>query len=433
MIHTITTKVFGLYVSVICLLAIPDMLIAQSDLSISSKIDSLIQTLDEIVYEAIDSMAFPGCQIAVAYQDSVIINKSYGHHTYNEAVEVRNNHIYDVASLTKVTTGLPLLMKLHSNGVIDLDAPIERYLPQLAKSNKAQLTLREILAHKARLIPYIVFWMEALNEDGSFKRRTFKHKPNKKYNIQIADDVYMHRRYHQVMQDRIKDSDLIAEEGYRYSGLFFLLLPNLIERLTGGGFIDVLQRELYDPLGLDRIGYHPLRYVDRAEIVPTEYDSLFRKQLVHGFVHDEAAAMLGTSCNAGIFSNAEELCKLFMMYQNSGQVKTQSLIDSATIVEFTRYQYESEMNRRGLGFDKPLLDYDANLAYVAKSASRASFGHSGFTGTMAWADPEHRIVFIFLSNRVYPSREQRNIYNLNVRPRLHQTVYDVFINDAIKE
>ena len=188
-----------------------------------------------------------------------------------------------------------------------------------------------------------------------------------------------------------------------------------------------------DRLGLDRIGYHPLRYVDRAEIVPTEYDSLFRKQLVHGFVHDEAAAMFGTSCNAGIFSNAEELCKLFMMYQNSGQVKTQSLIDSATIVEFTRYQYESEMNRRGLGFDKPLLDYDANLAYVAKSASRASFGHSGFTGTMAWADPEHRIVFIFLSNRVYPSRKQRNIYNLNVRPRLHQAVYDVFINDAIKE
>ena len=128
--------------------------------------------------------------------------------------------------------------------------------------------------------------MEALNEDGSFKRRTFKHKPNKKYNVQIADDLYMHKRYHQVMQDRIKDSHLLEEDGYRYSGLFFLMLPDLIERLTGGEFIDVLQRELYDPLGLDRIGYHPLKYVDRSEIVPTEYDSLFRKQLVHGFVHD---------------------------------------------------------------------------------------------------------------------------------------------------
>jgi len=168
----------------------------------------------------------------------------------------------------------------------------------------------------------------------------------------------------------------------------------------------------YQPLGLEFIGYHPLTKIDPNEIVPTEYDSLFRKQLVHGHVHDEAAAMLGTSCNAGIFSNAEDLCRLFMMYENYGKHNALSIIDSAAVREFTRYQYESEMNRRGLGFDKPLLDYDIE-----------------FTGTMAWADPEHSIVFIFLSNRVYPSRNQRNIYNLNVRPRLHQAVYNWLLDE----
>ncbi len=423
-----STRFLALYAKIIVLLLSQFCLVAQSAQIDEHKIDSLIKTMDQIIEEAIDSMAFPGCQIAIAYGDSIILNKSYGHHTYEALIEVKNNHIYDVASLTKVSTGLPLLMKLYANGIVDLDAPIERYLPQWAKSNKAGLTLREILAHQARLIPYIVFWQEALKEDGSFKRRTFRHRPNRRYNIQIADDLYLHRRYQKHMQSQIKNSHLLQREGYRYSGLLFLLLPELIEELTGGAFIDVLQRELYDPLDLGRIGYHPLSKISRNQIVPTEYDSTFRKQLVHGYVHDEAAAMLGTSCNAGIFSNAEDLCRLFLMYQNHGYHNELSIIDSTTIQEFTRYQYESDMNRRGLGFDKPLLDYDIDLSYVAESASPSSFGHSGFTGTMAWADPEHSIVFIFLSNRVYPSRNQRNIYNLNVRPRLHQAVYDHLIH-----
>jgi len=417
------------YVRISVLLLSPFYLVAQSAQADASKIDSLVKIFDHIIDDAIDSMAFPGCQVAIAYRDSIILNKSYGHHTYQELIKVKNKHLYDVASLTKVTSGLPLLMKLYGNGVIDLDAPIESYLPQWGKSNKAELTLKEILAHKAQLIPYIVFWQETLKENGSFKRRTFKENPSKKYTIKVADDLYLHRRYHKLMNKRIKDSDLLPEEGYRYSGLFFLLLPDLIERLTGGEFVDMLQRELYDPLGLEFIGYHPLTKIDPNEIVPTEYDSLFRKQLVHGHVHDEAAAMLGTSCNAGIFSNAEDLCKLFMMYENYGKHNALSIIDSAAVREFTRYQYESEMNRRGLGFDKPLLDYDIDLSYVAESASPSSFGHSGFTGTMAWADPEHSIVFIFLSNRVYPSRNQRNIYNLNVRPRLHQAVYNWLLDE----
>ena len=419
-----------LYIWISILLLSPIYLGAQSSQTDASKIDSLVKILDQIIDEAIDSMAFPGCQVAIAYGDSIILNRSYGHHTYEELIKVKNKHLYDVASLTKVTSGLPLLMKLYSNGAIDLDAPIESYLPQWSKSNKAGLTLREILAHKAQLIPYIVFWQEALKKNGSFKRRTFKENSDKKYTIKIADDLYLHRRYHELMNKKIKDSDLLPEEGYRYSGLFFLLLPDLIERLTGGEFVDILQRELYDPLGLEHIGYHPLTDTDRHEIVPTEYDSLFRKQLVHGYVHDEAAAMLGTSCNAGIFSNAEDLCTLFMMYENYGKLKAMSIIDSAAVREFTRYQYKSEMNRRGLGFDKPLLEYDIDLSYVAESASPSSFGHSGFTGTMAWADPEHSIVFIFLSNRVYPSRNQRNIYNLNVRPRLHQAVYNWLLDET---
>ena len=390
---------------------------------------SLEEKLDPIISEAIDSMAFPGCQVAVAHHGEIVFNKSYGYHTYEHKRPVELHHIYDVASLTKVTTGLPLLMRLVGNGLIDLDAPISAYLPDLNKSNKAELTQREILAHKAQLEPYIVFWQKALRKNGKFKSRTFKNHPHKKYPTQVSEDLYMHRRMRNKMMKLIKKSPLREEKGYRYSGLYFLLLPQLIESTTDGNFLSLLNDEIFDPLGLTRTTYHPLNHIDHSEIVPTEYDSLFRKQLVHGYVHDEAAAMLGTSCNAGLFSNAEELCKLFMMYNNFGSLNGMQMIDSTVMKEFTSYQYETEGNRRGLGFDKPLLVYDEQLSYVAKSASRSSFGHSGFTGTMAWADPEHDLVFIFLSNRVYPSRNQRNIYNLNVRPRIHQVIYDHFLKN----
>ncbi len=392
-------------------------------------IENLTKDIDAIVDEAIDSMAFPGCQIAVAHRGDIIFNKSYGHHTYDFRREVDDHHVYDVASLTKVSTGLPLLMKLCQNGLIDLDKPLAHYLPDFNNTNKADLTIRDILSHQARLQPYIVFWQEALKKNGELKKRVFKRQKTKRHHIEIAEGLYMNHRYKKKMMKAIKNSPLRSEEGYRYSGLFFLLLPDLIEKLTHADFRLLLNSEIYNPLGLTRIGYLPQEWSDMEDIVPSEYDSLFRRQLVRGHVHDEAAAMLGgVSCNAGLFANASDLCKLFIMYNDNGSYLGINHIDSNVIKEFTRYQFEEAGNRRGLGFDKPLLEYDKELSYVAKSASPTSFGHSGFTGTMAWADPENDIVFIFLSNRVYPTRDQRNIYNLNVRPRIHQAVYDYLIS-----
>ncbi|MEM9548769.1 MAG: serine hydrolase domain-containing protein [Bacteroidota bacterium] len=398
-------------------------------LVLSQDIIALEKKLDSLILNGIESMAFPGAQLIVASKDSLYIQKSYGHHTYNKEIEVENHHLYDLASVTKVTSGLLLLMKMVDLNLIDLDKPIAEYLPILRRSNKKKLTLRQILAHQAGLEPYIVFWKEAINEKGNFKKKTFQKKPSKNYSIKITDSLYLHKKYRKKMVKAIKKSDVtpLEEAEYRYSGLVFLLLPELIENVLKTDFETQLKVNFYDKLKLKKIGYRPLNRFPRHEIVPTERDTFFRKTLVHGYVHDEAAAMLNNkSCNAGLFSNAEDLMYLFQFLMQGGNWKGKSILSRDIIKEFTKYQYPGKMNRRGLGFDKPLLEYDTDAAYIAKSASPSSFGHSGFTGTFVWADPEEDILVVFLSNRVHPFRSQRKLYSLTIRPQIHQACYDFF-------
>lgn len=394
---------------------------------LSQEIELLEDKLDSIIHMGIDSMAFPGAQLIVATKDSILIQKSYGYHTYDNKINVENHHLYDLASVTKVTTGLLLLMKMVDAKMIDLDRPVSDYLPGLCRSNKKKLTLRQVLAHQAGLEPYIVFWQNTLKDNGKFKRKTFQNRPSKNYPIQISDSLYLHKKYRKKMVKAIKKSKVkkIEEAEYRYSGLVFLLLPELIENVLKTDFEQQLKVNFYDKLNLKRLGYKPLSRFSLDEIVPTELDTVFRKRLVHGNVHDEAAAMLNSkSCNAGLFSNAHDLALLFQMLMNNGRAGGHSFLSSKTIEEFTSYQYPDKDNRRGLGFDKPLLEYDESAAYIAKSASASSFGHSGFTGTFVWADPQNDILVVFLSNRVYPYRSQRNLYKMNIRPTLHQLCYD---------
>lgn len=401
----------------------------------------LHDSLRAIVQEGIDKGAYPGAQVLVAKDGKVIFFETFGYHTYQKERAVRETDMYDFASVTKVTSALAAIMKLHGEGKFDLNATFPTYWPDIKKSNKADLTFRSMLSHNARLMPWIPYWRSTLRKnanypwkkkwnntilnDYKFKRKTFKRDSSTKYTIRITDDLWLHRDYKKKIYKAIRKSPLNEKEGYVYSGLLFYLLPEIVANLTGENYEAYLRKHFYEPLGANTIGYNPYKRFDLNRIVPTERDTFFRMQQLHGTVHDEGAAMMaGVSANAGLFGTANDLAKLFQMYQNGGTYGGKQYIAAKSLKEFTSRSYEEEGNRRGLGFDKPLIKYEAMSSYVAKDASSNSFGHSGYTGTFVWSDPDTGILFIFFSNRVFPTRDNRKLYIHNLRPRMHQAVYD---------
>jgi len=396
----------------------PPELVGMNSTFLHSKIDS-------IAMQAIDEKAFPGVQILVAKNGKIVFHKAYGFHTYNNVRPVQLNDIYDFASVSKITTALPALMKLNGEQKFDIDQPLGVYFPKIKKSNKALLTYREVLAHQAGLKPWIPYWRNTIKEDGKFKKKTFRNKYSKRYNVAISDDLFLHRKYKNKMYKAIFDSEVSSEKKYKYSGLAFYLFPEIVSNLTDSDFEIYLKQTFYKPLGANTLTYNPLRYFPKDKIVPTELDTFFRDTQIHGTVHDEGAIMMGgVSSNAGLFGSANDLAKLMQMYLNGGTYGGQRFIAEATIKEFTKCQYPENENRRGLGFDKPLLEYHPQKSSVAKDASPSSYGHSGYTGTFVWVDPEHELIYIFFSNRVYPTRNNRKIYDLNIRPSIHQVIYD---------
>jgi len=389
---------------------------ADSYYDMSIKIDSLIQI-------GLDSQAYPGAQVLVRYRDSIIYHNAWGHHTYDNDRDVLIDDIYDLASITKVSTALPILMKLYGEGKLNLDAPMTDLVPGINRSDKKYITLRGALAHQSRLIPYIVYWLDTVDEEGNLKKKYYRTTPSKKFPIKIADEIYLRKNFYKKVKKAIKKSKMRDVKQYEYSGLPFLLLPELISRIIKEEMEDYLYREIYEPIGAEELFYHPLSRVDKDRILPTEYDSSWRRQLVHGTVHDEAAAILGrVSCNAGLFGSAESLSKLFQLYLNHGEWEGNQIIPQQAVKTFTRQAFPG--NRRALGFDRPRKAHDPDLSSSAESASQSSFGHTGFTGTLVWADPEFDLIYIFLSNRVYPSRDHRQLYELSIRPKIQQVIYD---------
>lgn len=385
----------------------------------------LTNSLDALLAEGIEAQAFPGATVMVIKDSKVVFQKAYGYHTYERLHETRLDDVFDYASVTKTTAGLPALMKLYGEGKLDLDAPLKQFLPEFEKTNKADLTLRQMLAHNARLTPFIAFWRNTIKENGNFKRRTFRQDSSAHYSIRITDSLWLHRAYKKKMYKAIGESNLNEKPGFVYSDLFFTILPDIVSRQVDADFEPWLKTTFYEPLGATTITFNPTLHFPQERIVPTELDTFFRKQLVHGTVHDEAAAMLGgISSHAGLFSTIGDLAKLAQLYLNGGIYGGERFISEAALQEFTRCQYCAEGNHRGLGFDKPLIQYEASQSYVAKSASPESFGHSGFTGTFYWIDPAQNMIFIFFSNRVYPDRAHRQLYEHSLRPRMHQAVYD---------
>ena len=384
--------------------------------------------IDSIAKVSIELGAFPGMQVLVAKGGNVVFHKAYGYHTYDNKKNVQLTDLYDFASLSKITTALPALMKLHSEGKFDIDQPLKTYFPKFKKSNKSNLIYRDILAHQAGLQPWIPYWKSTIKKNGKYKWRTFKTKYSKRYNVKITDHLFLHRKYKKRIYKAICKSPVSNDKTYKYSGLAFYLFPKIISDLTHSDFETYLKKNIYEPLGAYTLTYNPLRFFPLDRIIPTERDTFFRHVQIHGTVHDEGAIMMGgVSSNAGLFGTANDLAKLAQMYLNKGTYAGQRFIAEKTLEEFTKCQFPENNNKRGLGFDKPLLEYDAAKSSVAKSASASSYGHSGYTGTFVWIDPKYDLIYIFFSNRVYPTRNNRKLYILNIRPQIHQAIYDSFL------
>lgn len=383
--------------------------------------------MDSIMHHGIKAQAFPGAQVLVAKQGRIIFHQAYGYHTYDSIQKVQLDDVYDLASVTKITGPLPAIMKLYEEGKLELDIPFSSYWPSWEhRKDKKDITLRELLAHQAGMQPYIVFLNEVLRK-GNPKKRFIRFETCSRFSNQAYPNIYVKDRFNRKVFRKIKRSKVSEDKTYLYSGLASLIYPQLIENLTGEDYQSYIQDNFYKPLGCETMGYLPSQKKFKNNIVPTENDSIFRKTLTRGWVHDENAALLGgVSGNAGLFASAKDLAIYMQMLVQKGTYAGKQYFKASTIEEFTRIQYPKNNNRRGLGFDKPLIGNDSlslKDAYPAPEVSPKSFGHAGFTGTFVWADPENEIVYIFLSNRVYPSRTHRNIYNFNIRPALQQVFY----------
>ena len=413
-------------------------LVTQGDIRLQYGVPESVGMSSEILNRKIDSLvnvgltakAFPGCEVMAARKGVVIFQKTYGYQTYDNRVAVQEDDLYDLASVTKVMATLPCLMILDGEGKFSPDATLGSYLPYYKHSNKSDLRLSDMLTHQAGLTSWIPFWKETVRKNGKFKRNIFRPEYSKKYPVEVAQGLYLNKNYRKKIFSEIKKSPL-GEKKYLYSDLTFIIAPDIIDKLSGQKWTDFVDEKIYKKIGASDMAFNPYLKYPLSRIVPTEYDSLFRKQLLHGTVHDEGAAMLGgISGQAGLFSTANDLMKVLELYRRMGEYGGEQLISRDVMERYTQVQFPENSNRRGLGFDKPLLnnsEVTQKEAYPTRSTSPSSFGHSGFTGTFVWVDPATEISYIFLSNRVYPSRDNNKIADLNIRTEVLQAIYDSII------
>lgn len=379
---------------------------------------------DGFVEKSMAAGAFPGCRVLCARNGKIFYDKSFGKLSYDTAAPpVMPGTVYDLASLTKIVSTTLAVMHLWELGKIDLDKRLSDYLPMTLGTDKAMLPLRALLLHQAGLKAWIPFYKSFYDSTGKHLLDTaFRMKRDKHYNIEVAKDLWLRGDYRDTVWKMILASPLENAGKYVYSDLDYYFLAAVVERVIGKPLDEYVTKTFYAPMGLKTMGYLPLQHLNPAIIAPTEADSAFRHQLLQGYVHDPGAALFGgVAGHAGVFSNAGDVAVIFQMLLNEGRYRGKAYFMPETVRQFTGYG--SPISRRGLGFDKPTPDpYDAGP--TSTRCSGYTFGHQGFTGTCAWADPATGVVFVFLSNRVYPSAENGLINKMSTRTVVQDALYE---------
>lgn len=408
----------------------------------------LLRRVDSIALDGIRQGAYPGCQVVVMKNGHIMVDKAFGTRAGKGSAPVESTDIYDLASLTKSTATLLGVMKLYDKGLFSLTDKLSDYLTFLQNTNKKDITIQDILYHQSGLPSWIPFYQEAIDKE-SYKGRLFSGRRDalhtvqigvntwanpafkfKKeyvspvktgdYTVQICENLWLNRSFEKVMEGKIVEAPL-GQKRYVYSDVGFILLGKLVEQLAGMPIDAYLQREFYEPMGLERTGYLPLRRFDKSEIVPSNKDRFLRKETLQGFVHDEGSAFCGgTAGNAGLFSTAAEVARIYQMLLNGGEIDGQRYLSNETCQLFTTGL--SKISRRGMGFDRPDTK-NPDKGNCASCVPAEVYGHTGFTGTCVWVDPVNQLVYVFLSNRVYPDVTNRKLSRLDIRERIQEAIY----------
>jgi beta-glucosidase-like glycosyl hydrolase/CubicO group peptidase (beta-lactamase class C family) len=409
----------------------------------------ILNKIESVVKEGIENQAFPGCQILIAKEGVVVFNKSFGYFDYAGTHPVQNTDIYDLASVTKATATLSAVMKLYDSGKIELQDNLSKYIPELKNTDKKDITIKDALFHQSGLPAFYPFYQQLI-DTNSYKGRLYSSKRDLTYRIlydknmyirtdfefftdmvsqtpqkgiqkQVAEKFFIRNDFDRIMIQKIAEIDLRKNKRYLYSDLNFILLKEMIENIVSQSLDLFLEKEFFADLGSARTTFLPLRKWNRKIIAPTENDEFLRNQILIGYPQDEAAALMGgISGNAGLFSNANDLAKLLQMFLNDGEYGGERYISRTTTRLFTRTQ--SPDSHRGLGFDKP--DKKKKSGSISEKAPAGTYGHTGYTGTCFWIDPDNKLIYIFLSNRTYPSRTHTQLMALNIRPRIQDIIYE---------
>lgn len=382
-----------------------------------------LKKIDSLVNLGMRQGMFPGAQVLVARKGKVIYQKNFGYYEYDKKIVVKDTTMYDLASLTKILASLPLVMQLVDKKELSINTKLSEMLPEYKNSNKANITLKEMLSHYARLKAWIPFYQYTLNEAKTgVSSKYYSDVPGKKFNVHVAENLYLRRDYTDTIFKIIRESELNPRLEYKYSDLPYYILKKYFEKKFDKPMEIVVQEKFYQSLGANYTTYLPLSKFSKDNIPPTEQDNIFRKQKVQGYVHDQGAAMLGgVSGHAGLFSNANDVAKIMQMYLWKGFYGGTRYFNPDILDLFNTCYYCDKKVRRGVGFDKPQL---GTLGPTCGCVSMTSFGHSGFTGTLAWADPEQEIIYVFLSNRTFPDAENRKLIKTDLRSKIQEAIYE---------
>ena len=381
--------------------------------------------VDTLMSQGLDSLMFPGAQILIARRGKVIYSKSFGKPTYTSEREVQNDYVYDLASLTKILGTLPLVMKMEEEGKIGLNSTFKELIPEYNDTELKDVTVLKALSHYGRLPSWIAFYLDTLDKQRKPSDEFYRNQPTSGYSTKVTDGLYLQDAYQDSIYNRIGRQSLKSNR-YRYSDVAYYVLKKYIEDTYSRPLDELLNDFLLKPLGAVNTSYNPIDRFSKQRIVPSEIDNYYRYQTVQGYVHDMGAAMQGgIGGHAGLFSNANDVAKIMQMYIQGGYYGGKQYLNARTVEKFNKCYFCHKEVRRGVGFDKPQLK---DKGPTCGCVSRKSFGHSGFTGTYTWADPEEEIVYVFLSNRTYPSSTNRLLIKSELRTRIQQAIYDSIIN-----